>query len=351
MNDVPQSFEAFLALPGRDRQDVFEAAATRLDTLPGYVEKDFWVCLVLEVLYNRMPEGHPRLLFKGGTSLSKVFTLIRRFSEDIDLVVRRDDLGFEGDRDPAVAEGLSNRARTVLFDELRTECGSYVLGAMASDLAAALAQVSLGCRVLADEDDVDGSTLLVEYPALYPGGADAYVAPRVKVEAGARSALVPAVRRDIAPIVADELPGWSFDVHELRVIAPERTYWEKLLILHGLHCGHRDEQRIPTDRDRISRHYYDAAMITASDIGRSALSNIDMLDAVRSHNLIAFRQAWRRFDEAVPGSIRFVPQAELRTAIESDYRAMEGMILGDAPPFEWVLEQIDVAEATINGSS
>lgn len=298
MNDVPQSFEAFLALPDRDRQDIFEAAATRLDTLPGYVEKDFWVCLVLDVLYNRMPEGHPRLLFKGGTSLSKVFGLIRRFSEDIDLVVCRDDLGFEGDRDPA-----------------------------------------------------DGSTLLVEYPALYPGGADAYVAPRVKIEAGARSALVPAVRRDIAPIVADELPDWSFDARDLRVIAPERTYWEKLLILHGLHCGHRDEQRMPTDRDRISRHYYDAAMITASDIGRSALSNIDMLDAVRSHNLIAFRQAWIRFDEAVPGSIRFVPQAELRTAIESDYRAMEGMILGDAPPFERVLEQIDVAEATANRGS
>ena len=351
MNVVPQSFEAFLALTDRDRQDVFEAAATRLDTLPGYVEKDFWVCLVLEVLYNRMPEGHPRLLFKGGTSLSKVFGLIRRFSEDIDLVVRRDDLGFEGDRDPADAEGISNRARSALFNELKTECSSYVLGAMASDLEAALAQVSPGCTVQADEDDVDQSTLLVEYPALYPGGADAYVAPRVKVEAGARSALVPAVRRDIAPIVADELLDWSFDVRELRVIAPERTYWEKLLILHGLHCGHRHEQRMPTDRDRISRHYYDAAMITASDIGRSALSNIDMLDAVRNHNLIAFRQAWRRFDEAVPGSIRFVPQAELRTAIESDYRAMEGMVLGNAPTFEWVLEQIELAEATINGSA
>ncbi len=82
--------------------------------------------------------------------------------------------------------------------------------------------------------------------------------------------------------------------------------------------------------------------------GRSALSNIDMLRAVRSHNLIAFRQVWKRFEEAVPGSIRFV--AEFRTAIESDYRAMEGVILGDAPTFEWVLEQIELAEATINGS-
>ncbi len=314
MNDLPQSFEAFLALPSRDRQDVFEAAAGRLDTLPSYVEKDFWVCLVLETLYNRMPEGHPRLLFKGGTSLSKAFGLIRRFSEDIDLVVRRDDLGFEGDRDPAVADGLSNNARTGLFNQIRTECSSYVLGSMASDLAAALVRISPDCIVRSDEDDVDASTLLVEYPALYPGGAEAYVAPRVKLEAGARSALDPTVSRDIAPILADELTGWSFNVSDLRIIAPERTYWEKLLILHSLHCGYRDELRVPADRDRISRHYYDAAMITATEIGRSALSNIDMLDAVRSHNLIAFRQAWRRFDEAIPGSIRFVPQAELRTA-------------------------------------
>ena len=92
--------ESFLTLPEQDRRDVFEAAASRLDTLPGYVEKDFWVCLVLDALYNRLPDGHPRLIFKGGTSLSKAFGLIKRFSEDIDLVVYRDDLGFEGGARP-----------------------------------------------------------------------------------------------------------------------------------------------------------------------------------------------------------------------------------------------------------
>ena len=94
-----------------------------------------------------------------------------------------------------------------------------------------------------------------------------------------------------------------------------------------------------------------AAMITATEIGESALANIDILDAVRDHNLIAFPQAWRRFEEAIPGSINLVPQAELRKAIEIDYRAMEGMFLGDAPTFEWVLAQIERAEATINAST
>ena len=113
-------------------------------------------------------------------------------------------------------------------------------------------------------------------------------------------------------------------------------------------CGYRDAQRLPADRDRISRHYYDVAMITATETGRSALSDVDLLDSVRNHNLIAFRQSWKRFEEAIPGSVRLVPQAGLHTVIERDYRAMQGMILGDAPAFGWVMEQLQRAEATIN---
>ena len=115
-----------------------------------------------------------------------------------------------------------------------------------------------------------------------------------------------------------------------------------------MHCGYRDAQRLPADKDRISRHYYDVAMITATEVGRSALSNTDLLDAVRNHNLIAFRQAWKRFEEAVPGSVRFVPQPELRRVIERDYGAMQGMILGNVPDFGWVMEQLQLAEAAIN---
>ena len=176
----------------------------------------------------------------------------------------------------------------------------------------------------------------------------AYMVPRVRIEAGARSALGPILSCNITPYVAEELPGWSFDVDNVRVIAPERTCREKLLILHGAHCGYRDAQRLPADRDRISRHYYDVAMITLTDLGRSALSNIDLLDAVRNHNLVAFRQAWKRFEEAVPGSVRLVPQVELRTVIERDYGAMQGMIFGDVPDFGWVMEQLQHAEAAIN---
>lgn len=343
-------FESFLALPEQDRQDVFEAAATRLDTFPGYVEKDFWVCLVLDALFNRRPEGHPRLLFKGGTSLSKAFGLIERFSEDIDLVVFRDGLGFEGKRDPTIASNLSNKKRAALFKELGAVCSGYIREGLRTALTERTNELSTGCRVVPDRDDTNGQTLLIEYPTLYPSGEVTYVAPRVKIEAGARSALSPCWDCTVTPYIAVELPDCSFESGGIRVIAPERTYWEKLLILHGAHCGYRDTGRLPADKDRISRHYYDVAVITATETGRSALVHTDLLDAVRNHNLVAFRQAWKRFEEAVPGSIRLVPQAELHTLIERDYRAMQGMILGEAPDFGWVTDQLRYAEAAINGN-
>ena len=347
---MTRGFESFLALPEQDRGDVFEAAAARLDTLPGYVEKDFWVCLVLDALFNRRPEEHPRLLFKGGTSLSKAFGLIERFSEDIDLVVFRDGLGFEGERDPTVASGLSNKKRAALFKDLGAACRGYIRGALRTALASRIDELATDCQIVPDDGQVDGQTLFIEYPTLFPSGEVTYVAPRVKIEAGAKSALGPSRECTVTPYIANELPGWSFTSRGLRVIAPERTYWEKLLILHGAHCGYRDTGRLPVDKDRISRHYYDVAVITASEVGQSALVDTDLLDAVRNHNLIAFRQAWKRFEEAVPGSMRLVPQAGLRAVIERDYRAMQGMILGDGPDFLWVMDQLRHAEAATNGT-
>ena len=174
------------------------------------------------------------------------------------------------------------------------------------------------------------------------------MAPREKIEAGARSALEPSQGCGVTPFIAHELPDWSFKTEGIRVISPERTYWEKLLILHGAHCGFRDAGRLPTDKDRISRHYYDVAVITATEVGRSAMVDRHLLDAVRNHNLVAFRQAWKRFEEAVPGSLRLVPQAALRSVIERDYRAMQEMVLGEAPDFGWVMTQLRVAEAAVN---
>ena len=157
-------FESFLSLPEQDKRDIFEAAASRLDTLPGYVEKDFWVCLVLDVLYHGVHEEHRQLLFKGGTSLSKAFGLIDRFSEDIDLVVHRDRLGFSGQRDPTVPSNLSKNKRAALFEELRARCSDYVQGDLRTALTDRIAETAGGCRVGPDEDDVERQPFSLSTP-------------------------------------------------------------------------------------------------------------------------------------------------------------------------------------------
>ena len=162
------SLQELLSASEQDRRDVFAATASRLDTLPGYVEKDLWVCFVLEVLFNRLPEGYPNLRVKGGTSLSKAFGLIDRFSEDIDIVVSRDGLGFSGDRDPAMANALSNKKRAALFEELRNACSAYIGGKLQPALASRLDEVAVGCRVLPDEGDTDRQTLFVDKSAVVP---------------------------------------------------------------------------------------------------------------------------------------------------------------------------------------
>lgn len=139
-------------------------------------------------------------------------------------------------------------------------------------------------------------------------------------------------------------------MENITVIAPERTYLDKLLILHGVHCGYRDAGRLPGEKQRISRHYYDTAMITATDIARSALSDTDLLDDVRAHNMLAFRQAWKKLEEAIPGSLRLLPQEEPRAVIERDYAEMQEMLLGDAPDFGWIMEQLEYAESIINNA-
>ncbi|MBE0533607.1 MAG: nucleotidyl transferase AbiEii/AbiGii toxin family protein [Rhodospirillales bacterium] len=345
-----EAFHRFQSLPPADRRDVFAAAAVRLDTMAAYIEKDLWVCFVLDLLYHRLPGGLHGMLFKGGTSLSKAFGLIKRFSEDIDIVIDRAGLGFEGEGDPANPESrLSGKKRAQRFDELKAACSTYVLGDLREAIEAALGRHAPACRMDRDPDDPDAATLLIEYPTLYPAADLSYVRPRVKIECGARSAMDPACPCAVTPYIAGELGGWALKVEGIAAIRPERTYLEKLLILHGAFCGQRDEGRLPADTDRLSRHYYDVALMTATNTGRAALADHALLAAVRDHNLAAFRQAWKRFDEATPGTIHVVPQPALRSAVEKDYAAMQGMIHGEAPGFPWIMEQLTAAEAIVNG--
>jgi hypothetical protein len=342
---VNSSFQKFLALPEQDRQDVFEASAQELDTRSSYIEKDFWVCLVLDILYNGLSGDHPRLLFRGGTSLSKGYGLIRRFSEDVDFTVDIQDLGFSGDQDPLSPE-LSKNKRKSLSKQIRRTTSAYICDRLKADLSEVALKTASGCQVLVDPDDSDLSTLLFLYPSLVT--QDAYVQPRVKLEGGGRAALEPCEERQIQPYIADTLEDWDFTVKNVTMIQPHRTFWDKVYILHGWYCGYRDQQRLPDDRQRLSRHYYDLAMISRTKIGQQAIADATLREDVRTHTRLFFHGSWRKLEEAIPGSIHLLPTELFANSLKQDYQAMQGMMLGGAPDFEQILADLSKLEEVIN---
>lgn len=198
-----RAYMRIIAASEADRRDLFAATARRIGTTEQNVEKDFWVCWTLDGLFHRLPSGGPRLLFKGGTSLSKAFGLINRFSEDIDITVFRDDLGEEAPLTDL--EALSGKKRRARLDAIRDACRRYIRTDLRSQLETIVARsweaagVAPGPLVVAlDDEDPDGQTLLIRYQSVVAAPAP-YVQPSVRIEAGARSALDPHVVAEVEP--------------------------------------------------------------------------------------------------------------------------------------------------------
>jgi hypothetical protein len=333
------NYRAFDAYKQQDRRDLFEATAVKLGTNAQSVEKDFWVCRTIDALFKGLPR-QPKLFFKGGTSLSKGFGLIRRFSEDIDIVLSRNGLLLGPDRDPFI-EGLSAKKRKERFEALAEICAQHVGDKMKTRLA------TLMPSCVVQVSDKDPMALELRYPSLFP--QDAYLRPFVKVECGARGALEPIEVRTIAPYVQDLLEmQLDLTTPKVTLIAARRTFWEKALILHGIYCGYRDEGRTPDDANPISRHYYDLAMMQGAKQGKAAVKDLALLADVREHKILAFKRSWEKLEEATPGQVRLVPQAEIQSLLEADFARMTGMMFGDPPSFSWVLERIAALEVDIN---
>ena len=213
------AYGRLIAAPPRDRLDLFLTTANRIGAPVGHVERDFWVCWTLDALYRERPAGEPRLLFKGGTSLSKAFGgLIQRFSEDTDITVFREDL--DAPASIKDLEALSNKKRRARHGAIRDACRAYITGPLRMFLAARLADATAGAgRVEIDETDPDGQTLLVWYPEAEPRD-EAYVRPAVRIECAAKSALDPNRLVDIAPYIGEEAAGFDLVVSGVTTIDP-----------------------------------------------------------------------------------------------------------------------------------
>jgi hypothetical protein len=347
------AFDEVLAAGSDAMLSAFDTTALRLGTASQNIEKDFWVCWALDALFNGLKEGGPRLLFKGGTSLSKGFGLINRFSEDIDVTVFRDDIG-----EPATIEeldALSDKKRRARLEAIKDACQTYINGPLRAELMVILqkqlraAGLDAGAaRVEADDTDPDGQTLLIWYPAATPRSD--YVRAAIKIESGAKSALDPNSEVPIKPYVDDDLPALDLTVPAVRTVDPERTFWDKVVILHGLRRWFDKRVELRGGGQRVSRHYYDLHLLAGGPVGEAAIAETALgVDCV-AHARMFFNRPDFDLASAAPGSFALSPHNEMIEQLRIDYRAMQGMIFGDPPGFEAVLESISLLEMRLNGN-
>jgi len=345
-------FLELIAAMDEDRRDLFLTTARRLGTAVQNVEKDFWVCWTLDALFNGLPAGTPRLLFKGGTSLSKSFGLIDRFSEDIDITVFRDDLGKPASVEDL--EALSGKKRRARLDAIKEACQAFFAGPLLRELTAVVTHTMKAAgvngdryRVELDVEDNDQQTLLFWYPSVTTP-ADDYIRSAVKIEGGAKSALDPHITSTVTPYVGDDIPDRDLTVDGITAVDPTRTFWDKVVILHGLRrwFDHRGELR--HGGQRVSRHYYDVFKLLQSPIGRTAATNRQLAEDCARHARMFFNRPDFDLAEAADGTWTLAPTDPMIDALARDYSAMAGMVMGPRPAFTEVLEAVAALEKQLN---
>ncbi len=336
-----------------DRAALFGETAARMGLASAViVEKDFWVCFTLHHLFSL--EFPQRILFKGGTSLSKAFGLIDRFSEDIDLAFDRADLGFSGENDPLNATG---KARKRKIAGLASACADVVRTSLRPRLRESFACV-LGTDGWALEP-VDGHGGLADLHFEYPRGLPtveygnlSYIRPMVRLEIGARSDHDPVEQAIIASYAAQHFPQMFRQAEtEVRVLSPERTFWEKVTIFHAE--SHRPppyESATVNAWRQMSRHASDIVMMARKGIADRALHRLDLLQQVVRHKMAFFSSGWANYTEAAPGTLRLAPAGELRNALREDYREMRSMFPSEPPSFDDLMTELKRLEDRINGA-
>ncbi len=324
-------------LPSEEREILFKNTAAKKGLPEAIIEKDFWVCFVLEYLFNRSL-WKERLAFKGGTSLSKAYDLIQRFSEDIDLMLDWRVLGYSynepwEDRSKTKQLKFNEDSLDRLFAFLRNDFLPIFKTDM-SELLGAEADVFI--------TDDDAGTVNFSYPSSFK---DTYVLRVIRLEIGALGAWTPTQPVKIRSYAAEYYPR-IFKIPETEVLTTTaaRTFWEKATILHQ-EAFRPEGSLIP---DRYSRHYYDLYQMAHTTVKSEALSQPELLVKVAEFKDKFYPRGWARYNEARIGTLRLVPAEHSIARIASDYSKMQSMIYGDAPSFDEMLSYIKTLEKEIN---
>ena len=323
-------------LPKEERLILFRNTAANCGLSEGIVEKDFWVCWTLDYLFHQSPwANHPA--FKGGTSLSKSFDLIHRFSEDIDLILDW-HLLESAQKDPWAQRSKNQQDK--LNKALNAETEVFLREQFVPRLHEDFAQLLVD-EFQIEVDEHETQTVNFTYPKLF--GEDS-ILPMVRLEIGALAAWTPTTQSEIISYAAQQY-GRIFQNPSTSVLTvmPERTFWEKVTILHKE--AFRTNGNFPA---RYSRHYYDLFCMDASPVKAAAFRNLDLLARVVIFKDRFYPAGNAHYDLAKPGTMRLLPLEDCLPVLRDDYAHMRNMLFGEIPSFEEIMTCIARLEKEIN---
>ena len=333
--------EAFLHLNAREQSQIYRALAPQMARSPVVLEKDVWVCWVLQALFT-MP-GRLPMAFKGGTSLSKVFGAIARFSEDVDITL--DYRGLDGSFDP-FAEGVSKTRLKKFSDDLKSFVRDHAFDVVAPHIQKILsAEFDSNAAAFRLELSENGEQMRLHYPSVLETPGD-YVGNSVLIEFGGRNITEPNAEHIVEPDITPHVTSLAFPRSTVSVLSPARTFWEKATLMH-VECQ-RNEFR--ASAERLSRHWYDLAMLAEHDHGQVAIEDRALLADVVKHKKVFYNATYANYDACLTGQLRLIPEDAVLAALRDDFQRMigAGMFIGEPPTFDAIVDRLRALEAAIN---
>ena len=322
-------------LPEKTRGNIFVEISNKTGLPPAAVEKDWWVVCTLKIVFQM--DISPHTVFKGGTSLSKAWGLIDRFSEDIDLALDRKFLHFD--------EKLSKSQ----VKKLREHSCKYIAGTFSPQLSSSFQKAGFNNLKInpidITSDDQDPLIIEVNYPSVTEKLQ--YLQPRVLIEIGSRSLMEPHSIKSFCSFVGEYYKDEPFADKNIDIptVNPERTFLEKIFLLHEEFQKPHDKIRV----DRLSRHLYDIEKMMDTEYEKKALSTKNLYNNIVEHRKTITPIRGIDYNNHTPEKINFIPPDDLLKLWEKDYKFMqESMIYKDSLPFDKLIERLTLLKNKIN---
>lgn len=327
----------FLNLSTEDRKGIIINTSRKTRMSEAIVEKDFWICYMLDYLFNEF-EFKNFICFKGGTSLSKIYNCIERFSEDIDLAIDWSIIGLA--KEDAYLN-RSNRQQEIYNENanVKTECylKEVWLPIIEKDFSKKLKE-----PFTIYIDSVDKQTICFEYPRYY---SDESILHEIRLEIGVLAEPIPSNEMILKSYISECYPMAFNHIIKVKTVDVVRTFYEKVTILHR-ECN-RTNEKYPK---RYSRHFYDIYKMIKKDIGNKSLNQIDILRMVVIFKDKFYHCNWAKYEEIFEGKCKLIPNNEAIEIFAKDYEIMKNMFYGKYPSFDEIIQCLAEFENVLNDS-